>query len=154
MPKAFDPDLGYVPCGKLHKPSDLERCQLPEGHEKRDLQTQRARQSRPSTNRPIEESPKHRERTSFLHGILAERLNQQARHHGFYFCVTCLTKYETIEEAWRELTPSHIEPRNDSSTRYERRLEPNFRGDDPDNILVECKACNNAREPQPEFSGS
>ena len=154
MPKAFDPDLGYVPCGKLHNTTDLERCQLPEGHEKRGLQTARATQSRPLTRRPNEESPKQRDRTIFLHGVLAEKLAQQARIHGHYFCVTCLTTYDTIEEAWRELTPSHIEPRNDTSSRYERRREPDFRGDDPDNILPECKRCNNEREPQPEWSGS
>lgn len=152
MPKAFDPELGYVPCGRLHKPTDLERCSLPEGHEREALQRARATQSRPSTRRVNEESPKQRDRTIFLHGILATLLSLQARAHGHYYCVTCLTTYDTIEEAWQELTPSHIEPRNDTSSRYERRREPDFRGDDPDNIVPECKACNQAREPQPEFS--
>jgi hypothetical protein len=57
-----------------------------------------------------------------------------------------------FEEAWEALTVSHIEPRNDTSTRYERRREPDFRGDDPDNILLECVSCNQARESQPEWS--
>lgn len=151
--KAFDEDLGYVPCGKAHDFGPL-RCTLPEGHEKRELAEARARSSHPAGRQASisqEESPKQRERTAFLHGIKAERLNQQARAHGHYFCVTCLTKYDTIGEAWRWLTVSHIEPRNDTSTRYERRREPDFRGDDPDNILIECKSCNHDREPQPEW---
>lgn len=101
------------------------------------------------------ESSKQAERTAFLHGIKAERLRIQGSNGVFYFCEgKCGSHFATFEEAWDVLTVSHIEPRNDTSTRYERRREPDFRGDDPRNILLECIPCNQKREPEPEWSNA
>ena len=97
-------------------------------------------------------SAKQDERTAFLHGIKAERMRVQLCYQQFNWCQTCKGQWKDPAEAWEALTVSHIEPRNDTSTRYERRREPDFRGDDPANILIECVACNMHREPQPEFS--
>lgn len=106
-------------------------------------------------------STKQLERTAFLHGIKAERLRAIAVQRVEmsddqwppYRCEGgCGATYATIEEAWAALTVSHIESRNDTASRYERRREPEFRGDDPSNIAIECKSCNGKREPQPEWS--
>lgn len=106
------------------------------------------------------ESTKQMERTAFLHGLKAERMHRMADaalltdRPDPYWCQTCDKRFETFEEAWNALTVSHIEPRNDTASRYERRREPDFRGDDPSNVLLECVPCNQAREPQPEWATS
>lgn len=111
-----------------------------------------ARQPKPKRKPIRTESTKQQERTAFLHGIKAARLHAQG---GPYFCEgECGSRYATFDEAWAALTVSHIKSRNDTSTRYERRREPDFRGDDPRNILIECIPCNARREPNPEWSAA
>lgn len=82
---------------------------------------------------------------------MRERRAKYAAGHDPYVCETCGKSYATYLEAWKDLTPSHVQPRNDTATRYERRREPEFRKDDPSNIVIECRACNQRREPQPQF---
>jgi 5-methylcytosine-specific restriction endonuclease McrA len=93
------------------------------------------------------ESVKQKERTAFLHGIKADRLARQELRTGHYFCNTCGRQFWDYDEAWEQLTVSHIEPRT-SGARYERRSEPFFGADDPTNILIDCVVCNQARTPR------
>lgn len=117
------------------------------------VRVERARRQPKKRKKAIRtESTKQQERTAFLHGIKAARLHAQG---GPYSCEgNCGARYATFDEAWKALTVSHVEPRNDTSTRYERRREPDFRGDDPRNILIECVPCNARREPDPEWSAA
>lgn len=104
-------------------------------------------------------SQKQDERIDYFHGLKAERLYRMASRPrrpmsdaSIYYCEgDCGKCFQQWEDAWGALTISHVVPRNDTSTRYERRLVPELRGDHPNNILLECLDCNLAREPQPEW---
>lgn len=134
----------------MKTPEEMMADFIANGGEKQ--RTPRGRRSPMSTI--LIETVKQSERTAFLHGIKAERMMVQARTRGQYWCETCEAVWYDVEEAWEALTVSHIKPRNDTASRYERRREPHFRGDDPSNILLDCAPCNMAREPKPHWSAS
>jgi hypothetical protein len=156
-------------CNK-RKPGDIHRCSLERGHigmhqtfDPDAVWTNERQQNREYLSRsPLKKtSDKQDQRTAFLHGIKAERMLRPVLVYGgeeaprSWVCEgQCGRVWYDFGEAWKALTVSHIEARNDTASRYERRREPDFRGDDPSNILLECVPCNQAREPQSQFGSA
>jgi hypothetical protein len=83
------------------------------------------------------ESPIDYERRLMLRGVLLAQLVAQGEP---FHCSSCGTCFDTLEDAWTDLYPGHIEPR-----RKGRRLDLR-RGivgiDHPSNIRPLCSACN------------
>lgn len=93
MPKAFDPDLGYVPCGKLHNTTDLERCDKPRAECKAAARAERAKRTAKQRTRarldpgkpPRQKTPEQMdddERWAFIKRCFKAALGKRYCAHG------------------------------------------------------------------------
>lgn len=97
------------------------------------------------------ESPTQTRRNAFLSGIKAGRIELTLCQGHEVQCARCKRTFGTFTAAWRGLDLHHIEKRSHGQG-YRGGLR--FGVDDPRELELVCRACHNALESSPMWSGA